>query len=121
MPFRGVGQNLGARGFIKFFNSKFLNCLSAGDFEFLLNQMFNWKTVAVPSPTTVNTETPHRPISRNYVLNRACQNMAVMRKAGGKGRAVIKHKTARSFSLRDTLLKNLIPLPKLKDFFFLFG
>ena len=98
--------------------SVLLDLLFSVEAEFLLDFYLHRQTVCVPSRLTGDHLPFHGMIAWNHILDDTRQHMSDMRLAVGCRRAVIKDIALVSFSLFDTLLKDLILIPEFFDVVF---
>lgn len=106
-PLCRVAHDNGAAFFVVFANAEFLHSGLAGNTKLLVNFMLNRKPMGVPTESALNMVTLHRPVSGDNVLNDRGQQMAVVRQAGGEGRAVekgVSRKVGSQFELKSLLL-----------------
>src|SRR3989338_2874317 len=61
----------------------------------------------------------HRAIARNGIFYRTRKNVAIMRKAGGKRRTIIKNKLPLGGFFFKGLLEDIVLFPKCEDFLFI--
>ena len=75
--------------------------------------------MAIPTKATVNPLTLHGAVTRNRVLHKSGQQVAVMGQSVGKWRAVIEDKFVGTICPRSTLIdrffKSEVSLPTFKD------
>ena len=76
--------------------------------------------MGIPTETPFDPEVSHRLVTRDDVLDRACQQMSVMRKSRRERRAVIKNERPVFRPLVDGFLEDLFVTPELEDFLFKF-
>lgn len=104
-PFCRVAHDNGAAFFVVFANTELLYGGLAGDAKFLVNLMLNRKTMGIPAKATLNMVALHGPVSGDNVFNDRRQQMAIVRQAGGEGRAIkkgVSRKVGRQFELKNT-------------------
>ena len=71
--------------------------------------------MTVPSPTPLDTVAPHRPVTRNNVFRDRRKEVAVVRKACGKGRTVEEPERLVRRSVLDRLVIQVVVLLVAQD------
>ena len=102
----------------KWLNAVLLNLLLAIQAQQLLNLQLNRQTVGIPTSLAENLLPLHRLVTRQHILDNTSQHMTDMRLAVGSRRAIIKGKGITALTVGDTLVSNIIFLPKLQNFGF---
>ena len=111
-PFFGIAQYNISALFIEAIYTKLFYIQSSSQFECLLDFIFHRQTMSIPTKTTLYPKTTHGFITRNHILDCSCEQMAIMRQACRKGRAVIKDKGLILRTLLYRFLKDLLCTPK---------
>ncbi len=107
--------------FIEDVNPAFHDGRRSGQAELLLGQGLNGQAVAVPAKSPFDIASAHGLVAWNDVLNRPGQQVAIMRQASGKWRAVVKYVRWRVLAPFQGLGENVVLFPKFQDFFFQLG
>ena len=102
----------------KWLNAVPLNLLFAIQAQQFLNLQLNRQTVGIPTSLAENLLPLHGLITRQHILDNTSQHMANMRLAIGSRRAIVKGKGITALTVTDTLVSNIIFLPKLQNFGF---
>jgi hypothetical protein len=92
-----------------------------GDFKFLIDFVFDWKAVTIPTEPSRNEMTCLRCVSADYVLDGACSNVAVVRSTSGKWWSIVKCIRWEMLGEFELLLEALVLLPVVKNDFFFIG
>ena len=119
-PFPHITQNRGAAGFVKFRYAEFFDVGFGVKAKLFFNEVFNWQSVAVPPEAALNFFAFHGLVARDDVFYGAWDKVPEVRKAGGKGGAVVKNEFALPFPVGYGFFKGMVLLPEFKDFFFQF-
>ena len=116
-PFPCVGENARAAGLIEFRNTIFLDVLFVLKSELFFDDILYRKSVTIPPPHARHMVAAHRPVARYDVLDDACHDMAVVRKAGRKRRAIVENVLAIRRVLFERFLENIPFFPECECFF----
>ena len=95
------------------FNPIFLDLILALDADLLFNLDLHRKAVGIPAGFSRNFLPLHAVITRNHVLDSACQNVSDVRLAVCCRRSVVKHVHRMSLIFLHTLVEGIIFLPEL--------
>src|SRR5439155_22018030 len=88
---------------------------ATGDAEVPLSLHLDRETVAVPAKTTFDALPSHRLVPGHRVLHEACEQVAVVDRAVGKGRPVVDHELVARGALLDRALERVLLPPLLDD------
>jgi len=102
--------------FVKLGHAVIEDRLAAREVQFLFRMQFGRQAVAVPAEAAVDRLAAHGLKARDQILDEAGDQMAVVRQAVGKGRAVIEHELVSALceTLIDARLKGAFGFPRLK-------
>ena len=103
---------------VEFVDAELLDLGRAGDAEGVLRKGFDREPVRIPAEATFHVLAAHRLVTRDDVLNRTGEKMAVVRQAGGKGRTVVKLIALLALVLLQRLLERRILFPEREDTLF---
>ncbi|CAI8226189.1 MAG: Uncharacterised protein [Flavobacteriaceae bacterium] len=83
----------------------------------LFNPELYWQSVGIPTGFSLDLETFLSFVTAKYVFDRSGHNVMNARHSVGRRRTLVKNKRGMVFSLRNTLVKNLLPFPEIHNFF----
>ena len=76
--------------FIVVFDAHIEDLLFCCDFELLINLVFNWQPVTIPTKSSRNEMSSLASIPTDNIFNGSCSDVAVVRSACSKGGSIIK-------------------------------
>jgi hypothetical protein len=114
-PLRDVAQHEGPARFVEHIHAAFADGARAGQTQLLLRQRLDGQAVTVPAETPLHVVPAHGLVARNNVLDRARQQVSVVRQPGGKRRAVVEHVFARAAALIERFLEGGLLLPEAEN------
>ena len=76
------------------------------------------QTVGIPAGLAQHLHALHRAVAREQILEHARFDVADVRLAVGRGRAVVEREYIRAFALIDGFLEDVILFPEVQNFFF---
>ena len=118
LPFAGVAQHDAAAGFVELADAVVLDLLLAGELQLLLHLVLDREAVAVPAERAFAVFAAHGLVARDHVLDRAGEDVAVVRQAGGERRSVVEQEFGIAFPVPDGLFKDAVLFPECKIGFF---
>ena len=92
--------------------------MSPGNTEGILSESFDGQTMGIPSEPAFDIFAAHGLIAGHNVFDGTGKQVTVMRKSGGKRRAVVKDELFIIFALFERFVKDVVFLPELQDLFF---
>ena len=109
-------------GFLALFDERLdtvgLDLILAVQTQLLFNLQLDRQAVRVPAGLAGDRLALHRLIARNQILDGARLDVADVRLAVGRGRAVVERKDVAALAQIDGFLKDLVLFPELEDFLF---
>ena len=112
LPFARVLEHLAAAGFVELVDAEVLDFGNAREAQFVLDEGFNRKAVAVPTETARNLLALHGPVTRNDVLDGTGQQVTVVRKARCKRRAIVESVRGSRRAAVERLLETVVLVPQ---------
>src|SRR6187402_1595599 len=93
----------------------FQNLRRAHEPEGFLCERLDRQAVAVPTETAFDRVSTHVPIAWDDVFDRPREQVAVMRRTRGEGRAIVENEGFASVAPTVRLVKGIEPLPQLQN------
>ena len=114
-PFGDVLEHHRAALLVELVYAERLDLVRARDAKRVLREGLDRESVSVPPEAALDVLAAHRLVARDDVLDRAREEMPVMRKAGGERRPVVELVALSARVLHKGLLERLALFPHLKD------
>ena len=119
LPFWGIPHDNWSALLIILINSHFQYLPFVSDIKGLINLIFNWKSMTIPSESTWDIMSSLWCISANNIFYSSCTDMAIMRSSCGKWRSIVESERWQILGKLELLFKRILFLPVLENFFFL--
>ena len=120
-PFVRITKHRTSGSVVEFLYAVLFDVALVLDTELLLYLIFKRQTMTVPTPLPLDPIAAHRAVTRNSVFKSALENVAEVRQTGRERRPIIKNIVAFGRRFLKTLLIDMFPVPKGKDFFLTLG
>ena len=89
-PFLGVAHNNRATLFVVLGNAELHHGSFPRDSKFLVNLVFDGKTMSIPTKAAFDVKALHGPVSRNDILDGGGKKMPIVRKSSRERRPVVE-------------------------------
>ena len=114
-PFGDVAQDHRAALLVELVHPEVADAGGAVDAERLLGEGLDGEAVGIPAEAALDVLSAHRLVARDDVLDRAGEQVAVVRKAGGERRAVEEDELLAALGLREGFAERVVLLPEGED------